>query len=102
MSYQSIGKIHVRATLNPKFGEMWFYVSVPHNNSYGGKCLFDVLSQADVKYDAAKRIVQAVAKEWRYNDFFDVEPEEFRGGTLKEVEKRPAALAKKSGKSVSL
>ena len=72
------GKIHVRTELNTKFGEFHFYVSIAYAGSFEGKCLYDVLSNAGIKMDRAKIIVQDLAKQLNRQGFFDVEITDYK------------------------
>jgi hypothetical protein len=94
------GKIHVRTELNTKFGEFHFYVSIAYGGSFEGKCLYDVLSNAGIKMDRAKVIVQDVAKQLNRQGFHDVELTDYKSYDAAAEKVRAARIAEEN-KSVS-
>jgi len=57
------GKVKVSASIDVRFGEMWFEVEGKGRMSVRNKCLYDALSKFDIKMDRAKEIVKVVAND---------------------------------------
>jgi hypothetical protein len=57
------GKVKVSASIDVRFGEMWFEVEGKGRMSVRNKCLYDALSRFDIKMDRAKEIVTVVAND---------------------------------------
>jgi hypothetical protein len=57
------GKVKVSASIDVRFGEMWFEVEGKGKLTVKNKCLYDALSRFDIKMDRAKEIVKVVAND---------------------------------------